>query len=152
MFFQVVISRKFIKDYFYCLTNQKCVQSFICILGECLLTRFSNILRFWIQNEEEGTQYHCRVLYSLLSCRKLVIFSQKLLHNKGVSMPITSEISLIFWYFRYLAGHCSVVGLRWCCAGVLIADQFTFLCCLISDNHLSLGMKMCFVLLSSISV
>ena len=53
MFFQVVISPKFIKDYFYCLTNQKCVQSFICILGECLLTRFSNILGFWIQDEAE---------------------------------------------------------------------------------------------------
>ena len=55
MFFQVVISPKFIKDYFYCLTNQKCVQSFICILGECLLTRFSNILGFWIQDEAGDT-------------------------------------------------------------------------------------------------
>lgn len=56
---------KFIKDYFYCLTNQKCVQSFICILGECLLTRFSNILRFWIQDEGDQNFFFHEMSQSL---------------------------------------------------------------------------------------
>ena len=92
MFFQVVISPKFIKDYFYCLTNQKCVQSFICILGECLLTRFSNILGFWIQ-DEAGTQIPGYRHSPLSHSRNLFCW---LLWPLRPGEPVTDYISLLF--------------------------------------------------------
>ena len=103
MFFQVVISPKFIKDYFYCLTNQKCVQSFICILGECLLTRFSNILGFWIQ-DEAGTQIpgYCHSLSLSLSEFVLLIALTTEIVTDYISLLFDLTPKIIYHRARYV--------------------------------------------------